>query len=58
VNLRVSPEEKAEMARTAESFGKSLSEYFVTLHRLTVAIQGSRKDRRSPVRGIPKGKTS
>lgn len=42
VNLRISPEEKAEMAATAEAFGLGVSEYLLRLHRLTVAIQGRR----------------
>lgn len=58
VNVRISPEEKAEMAKTAEALGLGVSEYLLRLHRLTVAIQGGQKDRRSQVRGMPKGKPS
>jgi Mobilization protein NikA len=46
VNVRISPEEKAEMAETAEAFGLGVSEYLLRLHRLTVAIQGERRKRR------------
>jgi len=43
VNVRISPEEKAEIALTAEAFGLGMSEYLLRLHRLTVAIQGRRR---------------
>jgi predicted DNA binding CopG/RHH family protein len=46
VNLRVSSEEKEEMAATAESLGLDLTEYLIRLHRLTVAIQDERGNRR------------
>lgn len=45
VNVRISPDEKAEMAATAESFGLGVSEYLLRLHRLTVAI-GRRERKR------------
>lgn len=51
VNLRVAPEERAEMAAMAEAFGMDLSAYLLRLHRLTVSIQGG--ERR--VRVVPKG---
>jgi Mobilization protein NikA len=52
VNVRISPSEKAEMAQTAERFGLGVSEYLLRLHRLTVAIQERRGNRRksSPYR--------
>jgi hypothetical protein len=40
-----SPEEEAEMARTAEAFGLGVSEYLLRLHRLTVAIGHGRRGR-------------
>lgn len=42
VNVRISPDEKAEMAETAEAFDLDVSEYLLRLHRLTVAIQDER----------------
>jgi hypothetical protein len=45
VNVRISPDEKVEMAETAEKFGLGVSEYLLRLHRLTVAIQSSRSRR-------------
>ena len=57
VNIRVSQEEKDEMATTAEAFGLGVSEYLLRLHRLTVAIQGGEASRQR-VHGTPKGKPS
>ena len=45
VNVRISPAEKAEIAKTAEAFGLGMSEYLLRLHRLTVAIQGPQRGR-------------
>lgn len=47
VNFRVAGEEKREMAAVAASFGLSVSEYLLRLHRLTVAIHGRTKGNRS-----------
>jgi hypothetical protein len=43
VKFRISPDEKAEMARTADALGLGVSEYLLRLHRLTVAIRGPRR---------------
>lgn len=43
VNVRISPDEKAEMAKTADALGLGVSEYLLRLHRLTVAIQGRKR---------------
>jgi hypothetical protein len=47
VNVRISSDEKAEMAETAAAFGLGVSEYLLRLHRLTVAIQGRQRRRGS-----------
>jgi hypothetical protein len=46
VNLRVSSEEKAEMAAAAEEFGLNVSEYLLKLHRVATAIKAAGRDRR------------
>jgi len=46
VNLRVSTEEKAEMAAAADEFGLNVSEYLLKLHRVATAIKAAGRDRR------------
>jgi hypothetical protein len=39
--LRVSPEEKAEMAKEAEAMGLSLAAYILKIHRVLIAMRGA-----------------
>lgn len=57
VNFRVAADEKREMGTVAASFGLSVSEYLLRLHRLTVAIHGVEEARQAR-RGLPKWKPS
>jgi len=45
--------EKAEMARFAAAFRKTLSEYLIALHRVTVTVQSGRPRPRKARPGSP-----